>query len=104
MPISNIKSPVDLFNEAMVQAITTIKADTENHIHTAISANSQTNAGLGLLPQEQTDCIKAQVTIAMTENDTFKAEVSVLTTIAEIDAYLVNITRTALDTCRPVGV
>ena len=104
MPIENIKTEAEIITEHMVSSIAKVKADPKSHIYSAISAESQQNASLGLIPQEQSDCIKAQITLAMTENDTFKSELSVLTTNAEIDAYMANIVRTALDECRPVGV
>jgi len=104
MSIENIKNPAVLFDEKLEAAIVEIKSGTKAHIYASISAESQQNASLGLLPQEQTDCIKEQISIAMTENETFKTDVGALTTNAEIDAYLDNISRTLLDECRPAGV
>ena len=107
--VPNIIEPYDKhyglsLAEVIENAIVEIKSDTKSHIYASISAESQQNASLGLLPQEQTDCIKEQISVAMTENETFKTDVEALTTNAEIDAYLDNISRTLLDECRPAGV
>ena len=71
-------------------------SDTSANIYASISAETQMNTANGLLEQSVAEIIKSEISTALSENTGFIADIEILTSNAQIDAYMAQIERTPM--------
>ena len=66
------------------------------YIYSYWSAEAQSNAALGLIPQDDCELCKTEISAVLVENITFIDHIDTLTTKAEIDTYVSGIVRVVI--------